>query len=61
MVLHKRKIKIVSSGAGDCIYVVFVYNIGYVRTKSSWECKPKNMPRNTDYHDMLVDIARKAA
>ncbi len=61
MVLHKRKITIISSALGDCVYVVFVQDVGYVRSKSAWNVKPTNIPDHTDYYQTLVDIARKAA
>lgn len=59
--LHRRKIVIVSSGSGDCVYVVFVHNVGYVRKKSAWIAKPVNVSKQTDYYDMLVEMARKVA
>lgn len=61
MILHKRKVTIISSGCGDSVYVVFYHDIGYVRSKSAWRDKPTNVAATGDYYDVLIEIARKAA
>ena len=59
--MHKRKITIVSSAGGDEIYVLFVNDHGYIRRKSSWVNKPRNVSYSCDYYDALVESARKMA
>lgn len=59
--LHKQIVTIVSSGSGEKVYVVFYNGVGYLRSRSSWRKKPVTLSDNTDYYDMLIEMAVKAA
>ena len=58
--LHKIKLLINESADGDAIYILFVNDIGYIRTRSKWNRKPQNISRNVDYYNYLVEKARKS-